>query len=83
MSILTSLYRQSLIAQKNNLQYQILQNSPYRQSLMSNPYFSGNLQEVNNIETAMTMENVSASAQLMAINTELDSLNSSRLNYLA
>lgn len=77
------LARQNLIAQKNNLQMQMLENSASQRRMLSNPYFRGNLQEASNYETALGLQNISDSAQLMAINAELDSLSSSKLDFMA
>ncbi len=88
MSIVTLLARQNLIARKNDLQYQMLQNSSsMRRMLNSNVFFGGglNLADISSRETAMDLENIAASSELMAINAELNSLNdsSSRFNYFA
>ncbi len=85
MSIVSLLAKQSLIAQKNNLQFQMLKNqSALRNSLNYAPHFTGsNLETVNNFETSLALENISNESQLMAINAELQALNSSRLNYFA
>lgn len=86
MSLLTSLYKSSLIAQRNNLEYQRIQNSGNMFSLLSNPSFSGDLKSVSAMENSLQLENSLNETELMAINAELNSLNQakgSKLNYLA
>lgn len=87
ISLVQMLTKQSLIAQKNNLQMQMLNNSAHQRRLLSNVNFMGNLEYANSIGTALELENVSNSTQLMAINAELQALNSysngSKLNFMA
>jgi len=74
--IIQALYKQNLIAQKNNLQYSLLQNWANQRSMLNgtyNPFFAG----------ALELQGVSDSIQLMAINAELNALNNSKMNYLA
>jgi hypothetical protein len=71
-----ALHRQNLIAQKNNLQYSLLQNSASQRSLLNggfSPSFAGMLE----------LQSVSDSIQLMAINAELNALNNAKIDYLA
>ena len=89
MSIVTLLARQSLIARKNYLQTQMLQNSALRRGMLDNISFGGgyNLAEISARETAMDLENISASSELMAINAELSALSNyssdNKMNFLA
>ena len=76
MSLIQALHRQSLIAQRNNLQYSLLQNWSAQRSMLNggyNPSFAGLLE----------LQGVSDSTQLMAINAELNALNNANINYLA
>lgn len=75
ISLVCALAKQNLIAQKNNLQMQMLNNSAYQRSMISNPYFCGNLEYANAIGTSLELENIDNSVQLMAINAELEALN--------
>ncbi len=89
MSIVTLLARQNLIARKNDLQYQLLQGSSLRRSMLDNVSFSGgfDLADISRRESALDLENISASSELMAINAELNALNNysfgSKMNFLA
>ena len=76
--IIEALYRQSLIAQKNNLQYSLLQNWSAQRSLLRNaPSFTGAYSIGSNLE----LSGFNDSVQLMAVNAELNALNN--INYLA
>ncbi|MBQ8475585.1 hypothetical protein IJ531_00830 [bacterium] len=80
MSIVQALYRQSLIAQKNSLQYGLLQNSASQRSLLTSGYspsFAGS------ISNSLELSAISSSIQLMAINAELSALQDAKINYLA
>ena len=70
MSLLTSLATQSLIAQRNNLQFQMLQNNSSQRGMLSNPLFMGNLEMANRAESSLMLDNLNASVQLMALNAE-------------
>ena len=87
ISLTAMLHKQNLIAQKSNLQMQMLNNSARQRSLLSNLNFCGNLEYANTLGTALELENISNSTQLMAINAELNSINNalkdSKLNYFA
>ena len=83
MSIAALLARQSLIHQKNNLQFQMMQNNQARYNMLQNISFNGSLEECAAQENSLDLENISNSSQLMAINAELEALSSSKLNYLA
>ncbi len=83
MSLLTSLATQSLIAQRNNLQFQMLQNNSLQRGMLSNPLFMGNLEMANRAESSLMLDNLNASVQLMALNAELNALKEAKLNYLA
>ena len=83
MSLVTQLARQSLIAQKNNLQFQMLQNNSIQRGMLNNPLFTGNLEMANRAESSLMSDNLNASVQLMALNAELNALNNTKLNYLA
>ena len=81
MSIIQLLAKQNLIAQRNNLQYQMLQNSRSQREMLSNPAFMGNLEAAHNYETSLCLENCVNSVELMAINAELNALNN--IDYFA
>ena len=83
MSLVTQLARQSLIAQKNNLQFQMLQNNSIQRGMLNNPLFMGNPEMANRAESSLMSDNLNASVQLMALNAELNALNNTKLNYLA
>lgn len=87
-SILNVLARQNLIAQKNNLQYQMLQNSSSRRGMLNNLSFGSDLESVAAKEAGLDSQQVTNESELMAINAELNALrnyssNNSRLNYFA
>lgn len=87
-SILNVLARQNLIAQKNDLQYQMLQNSSARRGMLNNLSFGSNLGEVAAYEAGLDSEQITNESQLMAINAELNALRNyssadNRLNYFA
>ena len=74
--LIQALYRQSLIAQKNNLQYNLLRNWSNQRAMLNcgfMPSFG------NSIE----LENINNSIQLMAVNAELSALNNYKMDYLA
>lgn len=88
MSLVTALARQRLIAEKNGLQCQLLQNSAAKRNSLQNLSFSGglNLEGAFALENSLDLDNISASTELMAVNAELAALknySSQRLNYLA
>lgn len=72
--LIEALYRQSLIAQRNSLQYSLLRNWSAQRAMLNgfcNPYFAGSLE----------LQGIADSTQLMAVNGELNALNN--INYLA
>ena len=74
--LIQALHKQYLTAQKNNLQYALLQNWSNQRAMLNggyNPSFASNLE----------LQGVSDSIQLMAINAELNALNNAKINYLA
>lgn len=81
MSIIQLLAKQNLIAQKNNLQYQMLQNSRMQRNMLSDTSFLGNFDTPHNRETSLQLENCTNGFELMAINAELNALN--KLDYFA
>ncbi len=83
MSLVTQLARQSLIAQKNDLQFQMLQNNSIQRGMLNNPLYMGNLEMANALESSLVQDNLNASTQLMALNAELNALKDTKLNYLA
>ena len=83
MSLVTQLARQSLIAQKNDLQFQMLQNNSVQRDMLNSPLFMGNLEMANRAESSLMLDNLNASVQLMALNSELNALKDSKINYLA
>ena len=78
ISILNSLRKQSLIAQRNQLQFDMLQNSSAQRGLLSGlGGFSNDISfmgGLNNISSNLELANISNSAQLMAINAEPEAL---------
>ena len=85
ISIVQALRKQELIAQRNNLEFQMLQNSAAQRGLLNSPHFTGGLATVSAAETSLSLDNISNETQLMAINAELAALSNtgSNLNYLA
>lgn len=83
MSLVTQLARQSLIAQKNDLQFQMLQNNSIQRGMLNNPLYMGNLEMANALESSLVQDNLNVSTQLMALNAELNALKDTKLNYLA
>lgn len=83
MSLVTQLARQSLIAQKNDLQFQMLQNNSIQRGMLNNPLYMGNLEMTNALESSLVQDNLNVSTQLMALNAELNALKDTKLNYLA
>ena len=61
----------------------MLQNSARQRNMLDNIQFMGNLEQAHNMETALALQNIDNSSQLMAISAELSALNSSKINYLA
>ena len=74
--LIEALHRQSLIAQKNNLYYGLLQNWAAQRSMLNGSYCP-------NFGGLLELQAVSDSAQLMAVNAELNALNNAKINYLA
>lgn len=74
--LIQALYCQSLIAQRNNLQYNMLQNWSNQRSMLNGGYSL-------NFGNSLELENINNSIQLMAINAELNALNNAKMNYLA
>ena len=86
LSIARSLEKQNLIAQKNNLTAQLLQNSAAQRELLNSPHFGGSLATVSAAEASSGMSKITNETQLMAINAELAALNnasSNGLDYMA
>ncbi len=86
--LLNALARQNLIAQRNNLQFDMLQNFSSRRGMLNSPSFGSNLESVAAAENALDMEQISNEVQYQAINAELNALKNyssknDRLNYLA
>ncbi len=82
--IVEALYRQSLIAERNNLIYSMLQNSAYQRSALKGGY---SFDFLGSLDKSLELENDINSTQLMAINAELKALDdaktNSKMNYLA
>ncbi len=74
--LIEALYRQNLIAQRNNLYYSLMQNWDAQRSLLNGGYSPS-------FGSALEVQGVNDSIQLMAINAELNALNNSKMNYLA
>ena len=83
MSIVQVLAKQNLIAQKNNLQLQNLQNSAMQRRMLESPAFMGSLEATNAMETALAMDSINNSAMLMSINAELEALSNAKIDYYA
>ena len=83
MSIVQVLAKQNLIAQKNNLQLQNLQNSAMQRKMLENPAFMGSLESANAMETALALDSINNSAMLMSINAELEALSNAKIDYYA
>jgi len=83
MSIVQMLAKQQAIAQRNKIMYQSLQNSAMRRNMLANPSFMGNLEDASAMETALALDDISNSTQLMAINAELQALDNAKLDYFA
>ena len=80
MSIVQALHRQYLVAQKNNLQFNMLQNSMAQRSLLNSNYspsFSGLISD------GLELSNLQDSVQYQAINAELNAIQNSKIDYLA
>lgn len=74
--LIQALYRQSLTAQKNNLQFAMLQNWSNQRAMLNGGYCPS-------FGNSLELENINNSIQLMAINAELNALNNSKMDYLA
>jgi len=72
--LIQALHRQNLIAQKNNLQYNLLQNWDAQRAMLAGNFNTG-------FGNMLEMDSINNSIQLMAINAELNALNN--INYLA
>lgn len=84
MSILLSLYKQSLISAKNNNQLALLQNSARKLHMLGTHQGHRDFGKLSSMENVIDMENVAASTELSVINAELGALrDSSSLDYFA
>ena len=83
MSIVLNLYKQSLISRKNDMELQILRNNSGRMNFLGT-HQGKKLDDPipTSFENKIDLENIMASTELLAINSELEALNCS-LNYLA
>ena len=77
--LVQALQKQYLIAQRNNLQYALLQNWDAQRATLNSGY-GGYSPSFGN---ALELQGVSDSIQLMAINAELNALSSAKIDYLA
>ena len=74
--LIQALRRQSLIAQRNNLQFGLLQNMAAQRSMLQSgciPTFG----------SALELQSINDSTQLMAISAELNALNNAKFDYFA
>ncbi|MBR1616903.1 hypothetical protein IJ670_02010 [bacterium] len=86
ISLLNVLHKQNLISQKNHLYSEMLSNSQAQRNMLNNSFFGGvNTTNPALLDTQNTyaLENINNMAQLMAINAELQALDSHKVNYLA
>ncbi len=85
MSILTSLYKQSLIHQKNNAEFQLLRNNASKMNFLGTHQGRADFSGIKDFENAIDLDNIGLSTELSFVNAELNSLNEfgSSLNYLA
>ena len=83
MSIVLNLYKQSLINRKNNAQLELIQNNARKLAMLGGLHSNSNLASVSSAETALDLDNLSASTELMAVNAELASLNNAHLDYMS
>ncbi|MBR2069344.1 MAG: hypothetical protein IJ877_06235 [Candidatus Gastranaerophilales bacterium] len=74
--LIQALHKQNLIAQKNSLQYGLLQNWASQRSMLNGGYSPS-------FGSALELQGISDSIQLMAINAELNALNNAKMDYLA
>ena len=77
--LIQALHKQYLIAQKNNLQYALLQNWDAQRAMLNGEYCGYS----PSFGDALELQGISDSIQLMAINTELNALNNAKIDYLA
>ena len=86
LSIVLNLYKQTLLRQKNDAELQLLRNNAQKTNFLGTHQGRYSLEDANSFENRLDCENIAASAQLSAINAELNALNGSNnssLNYFA
>lgn len=85
MSILTTLYKQSLIHQRNNAELQMIRNNAARMNFLGIHQGRTDFSDTTDFENSLDLDNINLSTELAAVNTELNSINKvgSSLNYLA
>ena len=83
MSILLNLHKQSLINRKNNAQLELFHNNAKKLAMLGGLHQGMNLNSVSSMETALDLDNLTASTELMAVNAELASLNNTHLDYMS
>ena len=85
MSILLSLYKQNLIRQRNDAQFQMLRNNAQMMNFMGTHRGRTDFSDINNSENAIALDNLSLSTRLAVANAELKALDRSglSLNYFA
>ena len=81
MSLITTLAKQRLISERNNAIYNSLQNNSAQRQLLSNP--NQDVSFNGRVAAGLEAQQVLNEVNLAAINAELNSLNDSKLNYLA
>ena len=85
MSIVLSLYKQSLINRKNNAQLQLMQNNARMMNFLGT--HQGKLDDpipsANTLENRINLENASLGTELAITNSELQALNTGSIDYFA
>ena len=83
MSIVLNLYKQSLINRKNNAQLELMHNNARKLAMLGGLHTGMDLGAISSAETALDLDNLSASTELMAVNAELAALNNTHLDYMS
>ena len=82
MSIVLNLYKQSLMQRKNNAQLELFQNNSRKLAMLGGLHMGSNLGSVSAMENAIDFDNLSLSYELAAINSELEAINSTHIDYM-
>ena len=83
MSIVLNLYKQSLINRKNNAQLALIQNNAQKIAMLGGLHLGSSLESVSSAESAIDLDNVSLSSELMAVNAELAALDNAHIDYMS